>query len=71
MGFEGPAEIKESLASLKEQAEATIQLLLEKTPRQASKGAIEIEELLRMCNGELLFQFNTKEAAEWVKEPGK
>jgi len=70
VGFNEEGEAKGSLTSLKEHAEAMIQQLLEKVPTPLPRGSIEIEEVTKMHTGELLFQFNSKEAAEWIKEPG-
>ena len=70
VGFEEVTEIKCSLASLKEHAEATIQILVEKMSVPMPRVLIEIEEITKMCTGELLFQFNSKESADWIKESG-
>jgi len=70
IGFEGEIPTKESLASLKETAEVTIELLIEKALKPAPRDTIVVEEVSRMRTGELLFQFNTKEAVDWIKEPG-
>jgi len=70
VSFEEVMEAKGSLAALKEHAEAMIGILLEKTHTPTPKGTIEIEEVTRMRTGELLFQFNSKEAADWIKHPG-
>jgi len=42
---------------------------MEKTPNH-HQGSIIIEEVSRMRTGELLFQLNSKEVVDWIKEPG-
>jgi len=48
IGFEGVVEVKESLNTLRERVEATIQHLLEHTSMSASKNSITIGEISRM-----------------------
>jgi len=68
--FDEMLEAQDSLTSLKELTETRIQMLIDKAGASAPKTKIEIEEVTRICNGGILFQLNSKEAADWIRSPG-
>jgi hypothetical protein len=57
----------DSIDSIKSRAEAAIQHILKSPHTPRPNHTIVIEEIAKICNSALLFQFNSKEIADWIR----